>query len=77
MTDRHKRRKYFRTQKLIGLGLIILSMGAMAIGVLALNESEVGMLFLGVIGGLYLIFTKDMVLDLGYKLELDAKQKAQ
>lgn len=75
-TDRQKRRGYFRTQKLVGLALIIFAIITAIVGI-AIGAGECGMILLAIPLGLWLIFTKDMVLDIGYKLEVEAKQRAQ
>lgn len=74
-TDRQKRREYFRMQKLFGLALTVLTILFMTFMVLVLNEKEVGMMLLIIPLGLYLVFTKDMVLDIGYKIEVDKRKK--
>ena len=72
--DRKKRRDYFRKQKLIGLGVIVFSIMAMWLGV-AIKANDCGILILAIPAGLYLIFTKDMIMDFGYKLEVDKRNK--
>ena len=74
--DRLKRRDYFRKQKLFGLAMIIFGIVFPLLGV-AVEATECGALLLAIPAGLYLIFTKDMVLDFSYKLELEQQQKAQ
>ena len=76
-SDRQKRREYFRKQKLFGL--LVMTVAILSLCTLtALGERDCGMLLLGIPAGLYLIFTKEMVMDFSYKLELDKgnKQKA-
>lgn len=72
---RQKRREYFRMQKLIGLAMVLFALCATWLGV-AIGVSECGAILLVIPWGLYLILTKEMVLDFGYKLELERKQRA-
>ncbi len=73
---RQKRREYFRMQKLIGVASILFAVLTLWLGI-AIEATECGMIIFAIPAGLYLIFTRDMVLDFGYKLELEAeKQKA-
>jgi hypothetical protein len=74
MTDRQKRRRYFRIQKLVGVAVILFAVLTLWLGI-AIEATECGMIFLAIPAGLWLIFTKDMILDFGYKLEVDNKNK--
>ena len=73
---RQKRREYFRLQRLVGLALIIFAILTLWLGI-AIKATECGMIIFAIPAGLYLMFTKEMILDFGYKLELERKQGAQ
>lgn len=75
-THRQKRREYFRLQKLVGLAVIIFALIVTWLGVV-IDATECGAILLAIPAGLWMIFTKDMVLDLGYKVEVEKKQRAQ
>lgn len=66
-----RRKKYFRRQKLMGLGLIALCV------LIILFSKDATFAVIGIPLGIYLIFTKEMVLDDDYKFEMEKKQKAQ
>ena len=69
----NRRKRYFRRQKLMGLGMVVLSIVFM-MALLAIGETDGTILLFGVPMGLYLIFTKKMVLDDNYKLEMEEKE---
>lgn len=74
MKNNRRKREYFRIQKLFGLGILVLSAVFMSV-LLALGESDGTLLIFAIPLGLWLIFTKQMVLDIGYKLEIEEERE--
>ena len=76
MKNNRRKREYFRIQKLIGVGLLVLSAVFMSV-LLTLGESDGTFLLITVPLGLWLIFTKNIVLDFGCKLEIEEGRRGR